>query len=179
VRLVYCATHRTSTTHPQKTPDSSGRLPGITAFAGQGTTPYDPARGRPCSQKTKLNTLESLERGLAGATQWAHRHHKAIAGAVVALLLGTGVTAFGVAPLAPDAADLPKRVIAETVTPSELDAQIDALSGFSAEFTRNDLTRTSDTADSLLSRLGVVDASAAQFLRTDPVARRILQGRAG
>lgn len=135
--------------------------------------------GPSCSQKTKLKSLESLERGFADATQWAHRHHKAVAGAVVALLLGTGITAFGVAPLAPDAADLPKRVIAETITPAELDTQIDALGEFSAEFTRSDLTRSSDTADSLLSRMGVTDASAARFLRTDPVARRVLQGRAG
>ncbi len=123
--------------------------------------------------------MESLERGFADATQWAHRHHKAIAAAVVTVLLGTGITAFGVAPLAPDAADLPKRVIAESVTPLALDDQIEALDEHSIELTRSDLTRASDTADSLLSRLGVVDAEAARFLRTDPVARKLLAGRPG
>jgi murein DD-endopeptidase MepM/ murein hydrolase activator NlpD len=44
---------------------------------------------------------------------------------------------------------------------------------------RTDLTRSSDTADSLLKRLNVSDAAAAAFLRSDPTARKLLEGRAG
>jgi len=43
---------------------------------------------------------------------------------------------------------------------------------------RSDLSRTNDTADSLLNRLGVSDAQAASFLRTSAVARQNLLGRA-
>ena len=43
------------------------------------------------------------------------RHPKRVMGSLGALLLGTGVTAFGVAPLAPDAADLPVRSISEAI----------------------------------------------------------------
>ncbi len=43
------------------------------------------------------------------------RHPKRITGALAVLLLGTGVTAFGVAPLAPDAADLPVTQVVEAV----------------------------------------------------------------
>jgi murein DD-endopeptidase MepM/ murein hydrolase activator NlpD len=43
---------------------------------------------------------------------------------------------------------------------------------------RSDLSRTNDTADSLLNRLGVSDAQAASFLRTSAVARQHLLGRA-
>jgi murein DD-endopeptidase MepM/ murein hydrolase activator NlpD len=43
---------------------------------------------------------------------------------------------------------------------------------------RSDLSRTHDTADSLLNRLGVNDTQAAGFLRTSPVARQNLIGRA-
>jgi len=43
---------------------------------------------------------------------------------------------------------------------------------------RSDLSRTHDTADSLLNRLGVSDTQAANFLRTSSVARLNLIGRA-
>ena len=43
---------------------------------------------------------------------------------------------------------------------------------------RSDLSRTSDTADSLLNRLGVSDSQAAGFLRASSVARQNLIGRA-
>ena len=43
---------------------------------------------------------------------------------------------------------------------------------------RSDLSRTNDTADSLLNRLGVSDAQAASFLRTSAVTRQHLLGRA-
>lgn len=123
--------------------------------------------------------LAILERGLGRAALWTRHHHRGIAAGVVTVLLGTGITAFGVAPLAPDAADLPRRLVLEDVTPLPLDEQVDALGGILLELTRNDLTRTSDTADSLLSRLNVVDAEAAAFLRRDPVARQLLEGRPG
>jgi murein DD-endopeptidase MepM/ murein hydrolase activator NlpD len=40
---------------------------------------------------------------------------------------------------------------------------------------RTDLTRTSDTPESLLRRMGVVDAQAAAFLRKNPLAKQALQ----
>ena len=44
---------------------------------------------------------------------------------------------------------------------------------------RSDISRSSDTADSLLSRLGVHDAAASAFLRQDDTARRQLLGKSG
>jgi murein DD-endopeptidase MepM/ murein hydrolase activator NlpD len=44
---------------------------------------------------------------------------------------------------------------------------------------RSDTTRSNDTADSLLRRLGVVDAGAVQFIRNDALARQALLGRNG
>lgn len=126
-----------------------------------------------------MKSLESWERSARRAALWAHRHHRGIAAAVLAVLFGTAVTAFGVAPLAPDAADLPKRMVAEQVEPPDWQAQIEALGEFELELIRNDLTRSTDTVDTLLARLNVTDAEAARFLRSDPVARRLLQGRAG
>lgn len=113
------------------------------------------------------------------AENLAARHRRSIVGAVVVLLGGFGVTAFGIAPLAPDAALLPQRVVTESVQPEDLRAQVDALAGQALQLLRHDITRGTDTPESLLARLGVVDASAAAFLRQDATARRLLAGRGG
>jgi murein DD-endopeptidase MepM/ murein hydrolase activator NlpD len=108
------------------------------------------------------------------------RHPRTLTATVVALLLGSAVTAFGIAPHAPDAADLPRRVIVDTaVPPVDLSAQLDALGAHVAALYRSELTRSADTVDSLLLRLGVDDAQAAAFLRRDATARKLLEGRPG
>lgn len=107
------------------------------------------------------------------------RHPKRLTGSLAALLLGTGVTAFGVAPMAPDAADLPVRQVLESVQPLPTGSQIEALGDFSFNLYRTEATRSSDTADALLSRLNIVDSAAAAFLRSDANAQLILSGRSG
>jgi len=94
-------------------------------------------------------------------------------------LAGFGITAFGVAPMVPDPSDLPKRLVSEGVTPSGLDAQLEALAQHELTLYRGDLTRKSDTADSLLRRLNVDDAAVALFMRRDPTARKLLDGKPG
>ncbi len=94
-------------------------------------------------------------------------------------LAGFGVTAFGIAPMASDPSGRPQRLVTENVNPENVQAQLDALAEHELELYRTDLTRGSDTADSLLARLNVSDAAAADFLRTDPLARRLLDGRGG
>jgi len=98
---------------------------------------------------------------------------------LVAGLMGFGVTAFGIAPLAPDAADLPRRLVTEIVIPEDITSQLETLASHSLELYRSDLTRSADTADSLLARLNVADVAAAAFLRNDKTARKLLEGRAG
>lgn len=93
--------------------------------------------------------------------------------------MGFGVTAFGIAPMAPDASDLPRRLVTEMVTPEDTSAQLEALASHSLALFRSDVTRSADTVDSVLSRLGVADAAAASFLRTDKTARKMLEGRTG
>ena len=94
-------------------------------------------------------------------------------------LAGFGVTAFGIAPMAPDAADIPKRLVTEIVVSDGIQSQLDALAEHELELYRNDLTRASDTVDSLFSRMNVSDVEAALFLRNDPTARKLLEGRSG
>ncbi len=107
------------------------------------------------------------------------RHPKRVTGSLAVLLLGTGVTAFGVVPLAPDAADLPVRQVLEAVQPQPTQPQTDALSDFRFNLFRTESTRSSDTADALLKRLNIDDAAAAAFLRLNADARLVLAGRPG
>ena len=108
-----------------------------------------------------------------------HRHPKRVAGTVAALLLGTGVTAFGVAPLVPDASDLPVRQVVESVQALPLQAQLDALADHRFKLFRTESTRSNDTADTLLKRLNINDPAAAAFMRSDANARLALAGRPG
>ncbi len=107
------------------------------------------------------------------------RHPKRVAGSLAALLLGTGVTAFGVVPLAPDASDLPVRQVLESVQTLPLQAQLDALADHRIKLFRSDSTRSNDTFDTLLKRLNINDPAAAAFMRNDANARLALAGRAG
>ena len=107
------------------------------------------------------------------------RHPKRVAGSLAILLLGTGVTAFGVAPLALDAADLPVVQVLESVQPLPLQAQLDALADHRIQLFRTESTRSNDTFDTLLRRLNINDAAAAAFMRSDANARLALTGRAG
>jgi murein DD-endopeptidase MepM/ murein hydrolase activator NlpD len=81
--------------------------------------------------------------------------------------------------MVPGASSLPTRTIIESVVTADVASQLDALADHDLTLFRNDITRASDTADTLLARLAVSDAEAAAFLRADPVARKLLDGRGG
>ena len=130
-----------------------------------------------------MKSLDLIDRAVASATartgRFVSTHPRSLSAAVMLGLAGFGVTAFGIAPMAPDAADIPKRLVTEIVVPDGIQSQLDALAEHELELYRTDLTRASDTVDSLLARVNVSDAGAAQFLRNDPTARKLLEGRSG
>lgn len=113
------------------------------------------------------------------ATDFHRRHRRTVNGGLVALGVGFSALAFGIAPLAPDAADLPQRIVVESIPLPGLQAQLDALAEHEHELMRADLTQRTDSAERLLARLGVVDDEAAAFLRSDPTASLVLRGRVG
>jgi murein DD-endopeptidase MepM/ murein hydrolase activator NlpD len=123
--------------------------------------------------------MKIMRRGRQSLLDTLVKHPKRIAGSFALVLLGTGVTAFGVAPLAPDAADLPVQQIVETVQALPAQSQLDALLDHPFNLYRTEVTRSSDSAESLLRRLNIDDADAAAFLRKDSNARALLIGRAG
>lgn len=122
-----------------------------------------------------MQTTVLLQR-LADAGQ---RHKRSIVVAAVAAMAGFAITAVAVAPLLPDASELPQTVMTTSVPLTGLDAQLEALASHELTLTRNELTRSTDTPERLLARLGVNDPEAATFLRRDPTARKLLSGRAG
>jgi murein DD-endopeptidase MepM/ murein hydrolase activator NlpD len=122
--------------------------------------------------------IASLSRIAQATSQSLARHPRRIMGGLGVLLLGTGVTAFGIAPLAPDAAQIPVTQVVQTL---DIAPAIGDLLAAPVPLTlfRSDTVRREDTAQTLLQRLGVGDREAETFLRNDPTARQLLTGRSG
>jgi len=62
------------------------------------------------------------------------------------LLAGTAITAFGIAPMAPDPAQLPRRQITEAIDPPGLPAQLLALASHDLVLSRAEQTRATELA---------------------------------
>jgi murein DD-endopeptidase MepM/ murein hydrolase activator NlpD len=113
---------------------------------------------------------------------WASRLQNALqkhprrflAGAAVTLSVAGG-GAFAVANLDDSTSKLPLSQVVESVNTLSLPS---LWANKSLQLFRSDVTRSSDSADSLLSRLGLSDPEAASFLRNARTARQFV-GRAG
>lgn len=116
---------------------------------------------------------------LALLGQQLQKHPKKWAGVVGALMLGSAVTAFGVAPLAPDAALLPVQTVTERLELPPLVAPLEDGLQQNMVLYRTDSTRSSDTAAALLSRLGVRDPAAVRALGQHAQAKALFSGRSG
>jgi len=126
-----------------------------------------------------LALLASAKAHSQALRDFVARHPQHITAVLTAVLLGGGGGAFAVANLGPDAANLPVRTLVETLSTPNLDSQVAALEQQTLKLYRNDITRSSDTAEGLLRRLGLVDADAAAFIRKTPEVRQALLNRAG
>jgi murein DD-endopeptidase MepM/ murein hydrolase activator NlpD len=83
--------------------------------------------------------------------------------------------AAGVAPIAPDAADLPVSLVEQELGIPSLSEQIAALETASYTYVSEEKIRPGDTLATLLNRLGINDDAAASFIKTDRTARNVLQ----
>ena len=99
------------------------------------------------------------------------------AGAVFLAVCAFGATA--VAPMAPDASDLPVKSIAQDLELPNLADQIAALQQDEQQFIREERVRRGDSLGSLFNRLGIDDAQAHAFIRSDKLAKRILTLKTG
>ena len=116
---------------------------------------------------------------LARAAHALEHHPRHVTAILAAVLLGGGGGAFAVASLGPDPSALPVRQILESVDPLPLAPQGDTLELQSLKLFRSEVTRSTDTVEALLARLGVDDLAAAAFLRNEPTFRSLVLGRAG
>ena len=112
--------------------------------------------------------------------QGIQKHPRRITAFVAAVLLTGGGGAFAFASLGPDPADLPVRLVelpVESLASGVALADLTDTGGFSLY--RSEQVRSTDTAESLLQRMGVADPLAAAFLRRDTLVQRNLLGRTG
>ena len=99
------------------------------------------------------------------------------AGAIFLAVCAFG--AAGVAPLAPDASDLPVKSIAQDLELPNLAEQIAALQQDQQQFIHEERVRAGDTLSALFNRLGVDDPDAVQFIKTDKIAKGVMQLKTG
>ncbi len=105
------------------------------------------------------------------------QHPRRLTTLIAAMLLGAG--SLSIASFAPDASDLAVSQIVEAVESQPIQVQIEQLADFAQRLYRSELTRSNDTADTLLKRLGINDPVASSHLRNDALSRQSLIGRAG
>ena len=134
-------------------------------------------------EKLKATNLKSLTletgRVTRGVLAPFARHPRRVMAAIGVALLGTGVTAFGIAPMAPDVAALPKVTVVEGVLPAA--NPLIPLTGEASPMVlyRSDTVRRDDTVHTLMQRLGVQDNEAEAFLREDTASRVLFLGGRG
>lgn len=126
-----------------------------------------------------LNWLDGqhpqLVNGLQAFAQWLARHPITISATLASVLLAGGGGAFAIANLGPDIAEQPVVTVTVPVKIAKLQEQAQALDLIQLSLLRTDSTRASDTPESLLRRLGLVDPEAAAYLRKNPLAKQALK----
>jgi murein DD-endopeptidase MepM/ murein hydrolase activator NlpD len=106
------------------------------------------------------------------------RKHRIISASALFLAL-CAFGAAGVAPMAPDAADLPVQSIVEELALPTLAEQVAGLTPSAQTFINEERVRPGDTLATLTQRLGINDDDAIAFIKTDPMARGMLQLKTG
>src|SRR5205085_4894366 len=110
------------------------------------------------------------EKLVSRAAHALEHHPRQITALLAALMLTAGGGAYAVAALGPDPSALPVREILENVQTLPLAEQSEALDAHRFSLFSAEQVRPTDSAESLLARLGVNDPAAAAFLRQDALA---------
>ena len=124
--------------------------------------------------KDKFMNLHAVSTLLLGSSRKTR-----IISASALLLAVCAFGAAGVAPLAPDASDLPVKSIVQELALPNLAQQIAARDGSGQSYVSEEKVRAGDTLATLLKRMGVEDDAATAFIKSDRIAHAVLQLRAG
>ncbi len=120
-----------------------------------------------------------LNSALHRAVQSVHKHPHRLAAAVAALLLSMGGGAFALASIESNSKEVVVREILENLPLPEGNQSFAALPVAPLSLFRSTTTRSNDTADTLLKRLGLLDSAAAAYLRSNKELHQSLLGRTG
>ena len=123
--------------------------------------------------------LGTLDAAFSRLVLSVHRHPKRLATIVAAALLSVGGGAFALASIDADSPPVVVREVIESIPSLELNQPTVAQPIAAMTLFRSTNTRNNDTSDLLLKRLGVFDAAAANYLRRDAQAQKVLFGRSG
>ncbi|WP_292931213.1 peptidoglycan DD-metalloendopeptidase family protein [Noviherbaspirillum sp.] len=126
-----------------------------------------------------LPTDKFLKLGSSSKLFFGSSRKTRIISASALFLAACAFGAAGVAPMAPDAADLPVKSITEELAIPSLSEQIAKLQSDDQLYIREERVRSGDNLASLLNRLGVHDDAAAAFIKADRVAHSVLNLKAG
>ena len=122
----------------------------------------------------KLSPLKSFAKRVASTSRKTR-----IVSASALFLTALAFGAAGVAPMAPDASNLPVKSISMTLALPDLAAQLSAMEQEQQSFMREEKVRSGDTLAVLLNRLGVDDNAAANFIKSNSLARNVMHLQAG
>ena len=111
--------------------------------------------------------------------QSIHRHPKRLTAVVAAVLLSVGGGAFAIASIESTSKDVVVRDILENLALPEAQQTSAALPVAPLTLFRTTTTRSNDTAETLLKRLGLFDSAAAAYLRSNKDLHQSLLGRTG
>jgi hypothetical protein len=123
--------------------------------------------------------FHAIDRAITRLSAWVHHYPERLAAGVAALALVATGASVAVANLAPDDSRISTRSVVETVESLPIRAQIEALAQQTQELHRSTQSRSNDSAEAILKRLGVSDAQALNFLRADPGFQKNVLGRLG
>ncbi len=125
-----------------------------------------------------MNPIQKLTRqGWSLLTHTSRKTRIVSAGAAALALCAFGAVA--VAPVASEPDDVEVKSVAENLALPNLADQIAALQEDEQQFIHQESVRSGDSIGSTLSRMGVDDADAQKFIRTDKLARRVLSLKNG
>ncbi|HVL75504.1 MAG TPA: M23 family peptidase, partial [Noviherbaspirillum sp.] len=126
-----------------------------------------------------LTTDKIQKLGLSSKLLFGASKKTRIVSVTALFLAACAFGAAGVAPMAPDPADIPVRAITEELSIPDLSEQIARLQEDEQTYLREERVRPGDTLGTLLNRLGVDDSEAASFIRSDRTAQSVMQLRPG
>jgi murein DD-endopeptidase MepM/ murein hydrolase activator NlpD len=130
-------------------------------------------------QQTAQAAQVALNSTINHAVQSVHRHPHRLAAAVAALLLSMGGGAFALASIEANSKDVVVREILENLDRFEAQQASAVQPVAPLTLFRTTTTRSNDTAETLLKRLGLFDSAAAAYMRGNKDIYQALLGRAG